>query len=96
MKVGRVRERRDRVIISNILKTSLPSKYYISLVFFFTDRYEIDLPSVLPPSHRGRVIRFTYKLIIGVHRTGGSMQSQIFQIPFRIFNRIDGKYGECE
>lgn len=54
--------------------------------------YEIMLPFALPPTHRGRVIRFFYKLMIGVQLgTGPSSQTQIISIPFRIFNRTNRK-----
>nr|KAJ3421987.1 hypothetical protein HK105_001612 [Polyrhizophydium stewartii] len=52
-------------------------------------KYEIMLPAVLPPSHRGRVVRFFYKLIVGIQRSGKSRQSQIISIPFRVFNRTN-------
>ncbi|KAJ8326714.1 Golgi membrane exchange factor (Ric1p-Rgp1p) subunit [Batrachochytrium dendrobatidis] len=52
-------------------------------------KYEIFIPSVLPPSHRGKVIRFNYKLIVGIQRSGKIRQSQIISIPFRLFNRTN-------
>ncbi|KAJ3129085.1 hypothetical protein HK098_002677 [Nowakowskiella sp. JEL0407] len=54
-----------------------------------TYRYEVFLPSNLPPSHRGKVIRFTYKLVIGIQRGGVHQKSQIIQIPFRLFGRVE-------
>ncbi|KAJ3328302.1 hypothetical protein HDU76_010190 [Blyttiomyces sp. JEL0837] len=50
--------------------------------------YRIKLPSKLPSSHRGKAIRFAYKLTIGVERAGGDQRSQIFNIPFRLFGPI--------
>lgn len=46
--------------------------------------YEFDeiLPSNLPPSHRGRSCRYSYKLTIGTQRVGKSIQ--ILRIPFRV------------
>ncbi|KAH9257433.1 hypothetical protein BASA84_000755 [Batrachochytrium salamandrivorans] len=52
-------------------------------------KYEILLPSILPPSHRGKVARFFYKLIVGIQRSGKIRQSQIISIPFRLFNRTN-------
>jgi hypothetical protein len=46
--------------------------------------------SVLPPSHRGRVIRFQYKLLIGVQKDMNSRKTQVLSIPFRFFNRTEG------
>lgn len=54
-----------------------------------TYKYEILLPSVLPPSHRGKVIRFQYKLVIGVQRDVRNKVTQVFSIPFRFFNRTN-------
>ncbi|KAJ3273919.1 hypothetical protein HDV01_003750 [Terramyces sp. JEL0728] len=51
--------------------------------------YEIQLPSVLPPSHRGKLIRFTYKLIIGIQKSAVSRVTQVVTIPFRFFNRTN-------
>ncbi|KAJ3318184.1 hypothetical protein HDV06_000771 [Boothiomyces sp. JEL0866] len=51
--------------------------------------YEIQLPSVLPPSHRGKLIRFTYKLIIGIQKSAVSRITQVVTIPFRFFNRTN-------
>ena len=54
--------------------------------------YEILLPSVLPPTHRGKVLRFQYKLIIGLQKSSRKKMTQVVTIPFRFFNRtnIDG------
>ncbi|KAI8930293.1 Rgp1-domain-containing protein [Entophlyctis helioformis] len=52
-------------------------------------KYEILLPAVLPPSHRGKIARFFYKLIVGIQRNGRIRQSQIISIPFRLFNRTN-------
>ncbi|CAI2181298.1 2221_t:CDS:10 [Funneliformis geosporum] len=50
--------------------------------------YETRLPNDLPPSHRGKAIRFLYNLIIGTHRGGMNHQSNIVQMPFRVFNYV--------
>ncbi|KAI8813823.1 Rgp1-domain-containing protein [Cladochytrium replicatum] len=52
-------------------------------------RYEISLPANLPPSHRGKVIRFTYKLVIGIQRGAMNQKTQIIQLPFRLFGRTE-------
>lgn len=50
--------------------------------------YQLKLPNDIPPSHRGKAIKFTYNLIIGTHRAGSSQQSRIIQLPFRVFNHV--------
>ncbi|KAI8908980.1 Rgp1-domain-containing protein [Gorgonomyces haynaldii] len=52
-------------------------------------KYEIRLPSILPPSHRGKVCRIIYKLYIGIQRDPFSKRTKILSIPFRLFNRTD-------
>ncbi|KAJ2987570.1 hypothetical protein HDV02_006074 [Globomyces sp. JEL0801] len=51
--------------------------------------YEILLPPVLPPSHKGRAIRFTYRLLIGVQKNARSRTTQVISVPFRFFNRTN-------
>ncbi|KAJ1556865.1 hypothetical protein HK405_001559, partial [Cladochytrium tenue] len=55
-----------------------------------TFKFEIQLPRTLPPSHRGKLVRFSYKFIVGVQRAGPpSLRSQVFQIPVRIMPKPD-------
>ncbi|KAI8912345.1 Rgp1-domain-containing protein [Powellomyces hirtus] len=53
-----------------------------------TYKYEIMLPKTLPPSHKGKIIRFSYKLIVGIQRGGTSHKSQVIQLPFRVFSFV--------
>ncbi|KAJ3176852.1 hypothetical protein HDU87_004784 [Geranomyces variabilis] len=53
-----------------------------------TYQYEISLPETLPPTHKGKVIRFSYKLIVGIQRGGTTQKSQVFQLPFRVFSFV--------
>ncbi|KAJ3171320.1 hypothetical protein HK101_011265 [Irineochytrium annulatum] len=54
-------------------------------------RYSIDLPPSLPPTHRGKIIRFSYKLVVGIQRGGDpARRSQVIQLPFRLFGRVEG------
>lgn len=55
-------------------------------------RYELDLPSGLPSTHRGRIVRFSYKLLISVYRPSVSSKTQVYQVPFRLFSRTDGTF----
>ncbi|KAJ3011340.1 UNVERIFIED_CONTAM: hypothetical protein HDU68_001702 [Siphonaria sp. JEL0065] len=51
--------------------------------------YETRLPIDLPPSHRGKAIRISYKLVVCVQRAGAQAgKPQIFQIPLRVFAAV--------
>ncbi|KAG0051221.1 hypothetical protein BGZ83_003972 [Gryganskiella cystojenkinii] len=50
--------------------------------------YQIELPSDLPPSHRGKTIRFAYNLVLGVQRGSVHTPAKNVQIPFRLYNNI--------
>ena len=56
-----------------------------------TFKYEILLPAVLPPSHRGKVVRFHYKLVIGVQHNVMNATTRVLSVPFRFFNRTNRK-----
>jgi hypothetical protein len=58
-------------------------------------QYSFKLPRGLPPSHRGKAIKISYKLIIGTQRSGGAKEQQIksVEIPFRILGSVNN-YGE--
>lgn len=67
--------------------------------FFFLVSYKLKLPNDLPPSHRGKTIRFNYYLVIGTQRAGNinqprvngiQPQGQIVQLRFRILNHVSG------
>ncbi|KAL1918396.1 uncharacterized protein VTP21DRAFT_3056 [Calcarisporiella thermophila] len=51
-----------------------------------TFKYETFLPSDLPPSHKGKAFRFNYNLIVGIQNGGLNNQSQVLELPFRVFN----------
>ncbi|KAK3831336.1 MAG: Rgp1-domain-containing protein [Linnemannia elongata] len=50
--------------------------------------YQIELPSDLPPSHRGKTIRFAYNLVLGVQRGSVHTPAKSVQVPFRLYNNI--------
>jgi hypothetical protein len=61
------------------------------------DLYKITLPRDIPPSHKGRCIRFNYHLIIGTQRSSvnsgatsnASMgRGHVVQMPFRVLNHV--------
>lgn len=59
------------------------------------DSYKLKLPKNLPPTYRGKTMRFNYYLVIGSQRSSPSKtvgaQGQVVQIPFRVFNHVSGK-----
>ncbi|SAM02517.1 hypothetical protein [Absidia glauca] len=54
--------------------------------------YKLRLPNDLPPSHRGKSIRFNYYLVVGTQRAGRAngmqQQGQVFQLRFRVLNHV--------
>ncbi|CAO3571237.1 unnamed protein product [Mortierella alpina] len=50
--------------------------------------YQIELPTDLPPSHRGKTIRFSYNLVLGVQRGSVHTPAKSVQLPFRLYNHI--------
>ncbi|KAK9375859.1 Rgp1-domain-containing protein [Lipomyces chichibuensis] len=52
--------------------------------------YKITLPRTLPPSYRGKALKISYNLTIGIQRIGqGMQQPKITKFPFRVFQNID-------
>ena len=58
-------------------------------------RYSFKLPRGLPPSHRGKAIKTSYKLVIGTQRPGGAKEQQVksVEVPFRILGSVNS-HGE--
>ena len=58
-------------------------------------KYSFKLPRGLPPSHRGKAIKITYKLIIGTQRPGGAKEQQVrsVEVPFRVLGSVND-HGE--
>jgi hypothetical protein len=58
-------------------------------------KYSFKLPRGLPPSHRGKAIKISYKLVIGTQRPGGAKEQQIksVEVPFRILGSVNS-HGE--
>ncbi|KAG6914179.1 hypothetical protein DXG01_001923 [Tephrocybe rancida] len=60
-----------------------------------TYTYSINLPSVLPPTFRGRAMRFGYELEVGTCRAGGGTGAQaggstsrVMKVPVRVYNNV--------
>lgn len=56
-------------------------------------RYSFGLPRGLPPSHKGRAMKVSYNLTVGVQRPGTGKERQIrsIDIPFRVFGSVNGR-----
>ncbi|KAG6154167.1 hypothetical protein E4U37_002339 [Claviceps purpurea] len=57
--------------------------------------YSFCLPKGLPPTHRGKTIKISYKLVIGTQRAGGAREQQVrsVEIPFRVLGSVNS-HGE--
>ncbi|KAI7527682.1 Rgp1-domain-containing protein, partial [Hortaea werneckii] len=58
--------------------------------------YRFHLPRGLPPSHRGRAMKVTYHLALGVQRPDGQQGMKQIEIPFRVlgsYNSIGEALG---
>ncbi|KAJ7199627.1 Rgp1-domain-containing protein [Mycena pura] len=51
--------------------------------------YTLPLPAHLPPTFKGRTLRFSYELVVGVCRAanGGSV-SRVMKVPIRVYNNV--------
>ena len=58
-------------------------------------KYAFKLPRGLPPSHRGKAIKISYKLVIGTQRPGGAKEQQVksVEVPFRVLGSVNN-FGE--
>ncbi|KAL3421882.1 hypothetical protein PVAG01_06038 [Phlyctema vagabunda] len=58
-------------------------------------QYSFKLPRGLPPTHRGKAIKISYKLVIGTQRPGGAREQQVksVEIPFRVLGSVNS-HGE--
>ena len=54
--------------------------------------YSFTLPKGLPPSHKGRAIRISYHVTIGILRPGaeGGQRVRSVDVPFRVFGTVNG------
>ncbi|KAL1901407.1 Golgi membrane exchange factor (Ric1p-Rgp1p) subunit [Sporothrix stenoceras] len=60
-----------------------------------TYEYVFQLPKGLPPSHRGKVMKISYSLVIGTQRPGTAKEQRVNSIdfPFRVLGSVNG-HGE--
>ncbi len=59
------------------------------------DVYTIQLPTTLPPTHRGKAFRFTYDLIVSfsvaLPGKGKRQKTKEISVPIRIWANVSGK-----
>ncbi|CAK7223736.1 Golgi membrane exchange factor (Ric1p-Rgp1p) subunit [Sporothrix curviconia] len=60
-----------------------------------TFEYVFPLPKGLPPTHRGKVMKISYSLVIGTQRPGTAKEQRVKSIdfPFRVLGSVNG-HGE--
>jgi len=60
-----------------------------------TYEYAFTLPKGLPPTHRGKLMKISYSLVIGTQRPGGAKEQQVtsVEIPFRVLGSVND-HGE--
>ena len=57
-------------------------------------KYKYRLPRGLPPTHKGRVIKINYNLVVGSQRAGmiaHKLNTQHIDVPFRVLPGVNGK-----
>lgn len=56
--------------------------------------FKFTLPKGLPPTHKGRAIKVSYNIIIGVQRPSSNTEQRIrsIHVPFRVFGTVGCKY----
>ncbi|KAJ1925712.1 Golgi membrane exchange factor (Ric1p-Rgp1p) subunit [Tieghemiomyces parasiticus] len=53
--------------------------------------FEVRLPRELPPTFRGRAIRFSYALVLTSQHSALNRQPHVVQLPFHILPYVDGR-----
>jgi hypothetical protein len=57
--------------------------------------YSFTLPKGLPPTHKGRAIRISYHITIGILRPSseGGQRVRSVDVPFRVFGTVNGEFS---
>lgn len=57
--------------------------------------YTFKLPKGLPPTHRGKLMKISYSLVIGTQRPGGAKEQRVksVDVPFRVLGSVNS-HGE--
>ena len=65
------------------------------------DTYTIKLPDNLPPTFKGKSLKFSYELVVGTCRAGpaggsggvsANSISRVMKVPIRLYNHISGVF----
>lgn len=62
------------------------------------DTYTIKIPDNLPPTFKGKSLRFSYELVVGICRAGGGSGgsansiSRVMKVPIRMYNNVVGGF----
>ena len=68
------------------------------------DTYTIKLPDNLPPTFKGKSLRFSYEFVVGICRAGGASGgssicansiSRVMKVPIRMYNHVVGEFLFC-
>lgn len=74
----------------------------LSLTTTFVDTFNIRIPADLPPSFRGKAIKFSYHFVVGTNRislgtkissgaAGDKQVGQVMRVPVRVYNHVGGE-----
>lgn len=77
-----------------------------SVLFAHADNFSIRVPADLPPSFRGKSIKFSYHLVVGSNRvklghvsspstglgTTRDAKSRVMRVPVRVYNHVGGTF----
>lgn len=55
--------------------------------------YTFRLPRGLPPTHKGKLMKISYSLVIGTQRAGGAKEQQVrsVEVPFRVLGSVNSR-----
>ena len=60
-------------------------------------KYSFTLPRGLPPTHKGRALKVSYNMTIGMQRPGAQDRQQVksVDVPFRVLGSVNSKQFVC-
>jgi len=81
------------------LYVSIHHPRIVVLISSLLDTYTITLPESLPPTFKGKALKFSYELLVGTCRAGSpgsgpgigtNSISQVMKVPIRVYNNVSG------
>lgn len=82
--------------------------YYHPKIYLIVDTYTLPLPDNLPPTFKGRSLKFSYQFVVGTCRAGSSPHSptgvgksgssgansvsRVMKVPIRVYNNVFGEH----